>query len=366
MNRARWIGSVILVVLLTACGSPEPAPLPPVPVLVTHPESAQTASTQAYPGEIRAREEAALSFRVGGKLLRREVDAGQRVRRGQRLAQLDVADFALQVLSAQAQYAAAEADLTRAQDEYARYTALAEQQLISRSQLDAQATALKAAQSQREAARAALDVARNQAAYTELTAPADGVIASRLAEAGQVIAAGQPVYVLASDGAREVAIALPERDIAGFRIGQTVEVELWNQPGTRWQGQIRELAAAADPQTRTWAARVSLPPEALATVELGQSARVLARPATPATLQVPLSAIQPGTTPNDAAVWVVNPATRTLESRPITPGIYGSHTVPILSGLNPDDWIVTAGGHLLHEGQPVIAVDRRNRPVLEP
>jgi len=366
MNRARWIGCVILVAALTACGSPEPAPIPPVPVLVTHPEPAQTASTHAWPGEIRAREEAALSFRVGGKLLRREVDAGQRVRRGQRLAQLDVADFALQVEAAQAQYTAAEADLKRAQDEYARYAALADGQLISHSLLDAQATALKAAQSQRDAAHASLDVARNQAAYAELTAPADGVIATRLAEAGQVIAAGQPVYVLASDGAREVAIALPERDITGFSIGQSVEVELWNQPGTRWQGTIRELAAAADPQTRTWAARVSLPPEALATVELGQSARVLATGGAQKTLQVPLAAIQPGATPTDTTVWVVNPTTQTVESRAVTPGTFGSQSVPILNGLGPDDWIVAAGGHLLHEGMPVIAVDRSNRPVLEP
>jgi len=366
MNRVQWIGSVVLSVALAACGSSERLPEPPVPVLVVHPQPVETANAQAYPGEIRAREEAALSFRVGGKLLRREVDAGQRVQRGQRLAQLDAADFALQVQAARAQHAAAEADLKRAQDEFDRYTALADGQLISRSLLDAQATALKAAQSQLEAARAALDVARNQARYAELSAPADGVIATRLAEAGQVVAAGQPIYVLASDGAREVAIALPETDIAGFSVGQNVEVELWNQPGKRWPGQIRELAAAADPQTRTWAARVSLPPEALDSVELGQSARVLAARGATAPLQVPLTAIQPGATPDAVSVWVVNPATHAIESRAVTPGAYGSQTVPVLSGLEPDDWIVAAGGHLLHQGQPVIALDRHNRPVLEP
>jgi len=356
----------LCLIALTACGATEPPPPVPVPVLVVHPQPVEAANAHSYPGVIRAREEAALSFRVGGKLLLREVDAGQRVRRGQRLAQLDAADFALQVQAARAQHAAAEADLKRAQDEFERYSVLADRQLISRSLLDAQATALKAAQSQLEATRAALDVAQNQARYTELSAPADGVIASRLAEAGQVVAAGQPIYVLASDGAREVAIALPETDIARFSVGQQVEVELWSQLGTRWQGQIRELAAAADPQTRTWAARVSLPPEALDSVELGQSARVLAARGETATLQVPLSAIQPGASANVASVWVVNPATHSIESRAITPGVYGSQTVPVLSGLDPSDWIVAAGGHLLHQGQPVIAVDRHNRQVLEP
>jgi len=320
---------------------------------------------RAWPGEIRAREEAALAFRVGGKLLRREVDAGQRVQRGQRLAQLDVADFALQMDAAQAQYSAAEADVVRQRDEFARYEALAGQQLISRSLLDAQATALKAAQSRLDAARAGLEVARNQAAYATLSAPSAGVIATRLAEAGQVLAAGQPVYVLASDGAREVAIALPERDIAGIQPGQTVEVELWNQPGQRWSGQIREIAAAADPQTRTWAARVSLPPEALDTLELGQSARVLFADNAHTALHVPLTAIQPDSA-GRASVWVVDTASHNVSARAVTPGAYGSQSVPILDGLSREDWVVAAGGHLLREGQPVIAVDRHNRPVLEP
>jgi len=366
MNRARWLGSVILLAALSACGSSVSSPEPPVPVLVVHPQPADAAHAQVYPGEIRAREEAALSFRVGGKLLRREVDAGQRVQRGQRLAQLDGVDFALQAQAAQARYSAAGADLKRARDEFDRYAALAGQQLISRSLLDAQETALKAAQSQADATRAALEVARNQLRYAELTAPADGVIASRLAEAGQVVSAGQPVYVLASDGAREVLIAVPERDIAGISTGQAVDVEVWNQPGVRWQGHIRELAAAADPQTRTWAARVSLPPEALEAVELGQSARVWVRRDAPSTLAVPLTAIQPGTSPQGARVWVVDPVTATIQARAVTLGRYGSQSVPVLSGLAQDDWIVAAGGHLLREDQPVIAVDRSNRSVLEP
>jgi len=126
------------------------------------------------------------------------------------------------------------------------------------------------------------------------------------------------------------------------------------------------LAAAADPQTRTWAARVSLPLDALAAVELGQSARVWLMGGAKAALQVPLSAIQPGTAPDAPAVWVVDPASGTIAARAVTPGTYGSQFVPVLSGLAAEDWVVAAGGHLLREGQRVIAVDRHNRPVLEP
>ncbi|HBN54967.1 MAG TPA: efflux RND transporter periplasmic adaptor subunit, partial [Stenotrophomonas sp.] len=145
MNTARWIGGSLLVALLAACGRSEPAPPPAAPVLVVHPQGGGEAIA-AYPGEVRARQEAALSFRVGGNLLRREVDAGQRVSKGQLLAELDVADYALQARAAQAQYAAAEADLVRARDEQKRYATLAGQQLVSRSALDAQTAALKAAQ----------------------------------------------------------------------------------------------------------------------------------------------------------------------------------------------------------------------------
>ncbi len=364
MNNLRWIGSGLLLALLAACGKPETPPAQALPVLVVHPQGGEGMALAAYPGEVRAREEAALSFRVGGNLVRREVDAGQRVSKGQLLAELDASDYALQARASQAQYAAAEADLVRARDEHRRYVALAEQQLVSRSALDAQTATLKAAQGQADAARANLDVNRNQAAYAQLHAPAAGMIASREAEAGQVVSAGQTIYTLAADGAREVAIALPESAIRDFSVGQAVEVELWNQPGKHLPGSIRLIAGAADAQTRTYAARVSLAPEALNEVELGQSARVFIRHGKDGVLSVPLAAVQPGKQAQQASVWVVNPADGKLQARAVTLGTYGPEQVPVLQGLKGDEWVVAAGGHLLREGQPVTAVDRDNRPVL--
>lgn len=366
MKNVRWIGGTLLLAVLSACGKSEPAPVAAVPVLVVHPGGSQSAAINAFPGEVRAREETALSFRVGGKLLRRHADAGDQVKQGQVLAELDVADYELQARAAQAQYAAAEADLIRARDEHKRYEALAAQQLVSRSALDAQTAAFKAAQAQANAARSNLEVARNQAAYAELRAPEDGVIASRQAEAGQVLAAGQTVYTLAAAGAREVAIALPESGIRDFSVGQAVQVELWSQPGRRWPGSIREIAPAADAQARTYATRVSLAPEAWSQVELGQSARVFIAHDSNAALTVPLAAVQQGKSPQQASVWVVDPASATLQARAVSLGAYGAQDVPVLSGLKADDWVVAAGGHLLREGQPVIGVDRKNQPVITP
>ncbi|MDC7808315.1 efflux RND transporter periplasmic adaptor subunit [Luteimonas sp BLCC-B24] len=362
-TRHAWPLLAAGVLALAACGdrsAPEPAPRP---VLVTTPAAADAFGGATFSGEIRAREESALAFQVGGQLIRRDVDAGAQVRRGQVLAEIDPGDLRLQQQSAQAQVAAAEGEYARARTDRARYAALVDQQLISRSQMDAQDAAYTAAQSQLRAARAQADVAGNQAGYTQLRAPRDGVIASREAEAGQVVAAGQTIFMLAGDGGREVAIALPESQIGAYAIGQPAEIELWNRPGVRVPGTIREIAAAADPQVRTYAARVALTGDAVDGLELGQSARVhLAGTRAAGALQVPLTAIQPGAD-GGKAVWVVDRDSGTLRSVAVETGAYGARSVTVLSGLAPDALVVAAGGHLLRDGQRVAPVDRENRPV---
>ncbi len=365
MKTMRWMGGGLLAIMLAACGRQEAEPAAPIPVLVVHAGTVAGQELAAYPGEIRAREESPLSFRVGGNLIKRHVDAGQRVRKGQLLAELDVSDYASQAGAAQAQLAAAEAELVRSRDDQKRYAKLAEQQLVSQSALDSQTAAFKAAQGQANAARANLAVARNQADYAQLRAPADGVIASRQAEAGQVVSAGQTVYTLATDGGREVAIALPESNIRDYQVGQAVQVELWNRPGQMLPGTIREIAPAADAQARTYASRVSLGSEALDEVELGQSARVFASAGREGTLQLPLGAVLRGAD-GHSSVWVVDPAKGTLKAAPVKVGAYAADSVPVLSGVSANDWVVAAGGHLLREGQAVTAVDRQNRPVLAP
>jgi len=354
---------VACTLTLAACGDRTPAEPAARPVLVVLPASAVDSGASAFAGEIRAREESTLAFQVGGQLLRRDVDAGAHVRRGQVLAEIAPDDLRLQQQSAQAQVASAEAEYARVRTDRDRYAALVDRQLISRSQMDAQDAAYTAAQAQLRAARAQADVAGNQAGYTQLRAPRDGVIASREAEAGQVVAAGQTIFTLAGDDGREVAIALPESRIGQFAIGQPAQIELWNRPGVRVPGTVREIAAAADPQARTFAARVAIAGEAVEGLELGQSARVYLAAATADTaLQVPLTAIQPGKD-GGKAVWVVDRATGVLRAVPVETGAYGARSVPVLSGLAADALVVAAGGHLLREGQRVTPVDRENRPV---
>lgn len=363
MRQSRWNGVFgIVLVGLAACSAEQPAETPH-PALVVQPGGGADAALSAYAGEIRAREESLLSFRVGGNLVRRNVDAGSRVQKGEVLAVLDAGDFALQAQAAQAQLAAAEADLVRARGDRDRYAKLVGDKLISQSAYDAQVAAYKAAEGQARAARAQMDVMRNQEGYSQLRAPRDGVIASRQAEAGQVVAAGQTVFTLAADGGREVAIGLPENRIRDFSVGQPVVVELWNAPGQRLPGAIREIAPAADAQTRTYAARVSLVGEAQQQVELGQSARVYVQEnGSKASLKLPLSAIQRGDD-GKTTVWIVDPANGKVRAQVVQIGPYGEASVPVLGGVKAGYWVVAAGGHLLREGQVVAPVDRDNRPL---
>lgn len=364
--RAPWASAATLLVLsLAACGNGEGSIEAVRPVLVAHPV-AGTDGVSAFAGDVRAQEESPLSFRVSGNLVERRVDIGDHVNAGDVLAVLDAGDLRAQARAAQAQLAAAEAELGRARADQARFSQLGEDQLVSRSTIDAQNAAAAAAQGQVNAARANLVVAGNQAEYTQLRAPSAGVIAGRSAEAGQVVGAGQTVFTLASDGPREIAFAVPEGAVDRVKPGQAVQVEVWSQPGKRWPGRVREISPAADPASRTYAARVTVdaPEGALA---LGQSARVYLSDdglagKDDAGLSVPLAAVQ-RVDGGGSAVFVVDPATSELRLQPVEVGGYGQERVPVQRGLDADDWVVSAGGHLLRAGQKVVPVDRDNRPV---
>lgn len=345
---------------LSACGAPEAEPDVGRPVLVQQPEAAAGA-VQAFAGEVRARHETPLAFRVGGKVAQRLVDVGDRVKLGQALATLDPGDLQLNRDAAQAQLSAAEADARLAAAEFERFEVMFERQLVSRSLFDVRKSTLDAANSRVEQARAQLNVAGNQAGYGVLRAPADGVIALRQVEAGQVVAAGQTAFGVAEDGEREIAISLPEADVARFEIDQPVLVELWAAPGQRVPGRVREIAPAADAQARTFAARVSLDLPDGVRVELGQSARVYAANASAATLAVPLSAVVE--VDGQPSVWVLDAEGRRVNPVAIQTGPYGETQVPVLGGLKANDWVVISGVHLLEVNQTVSPVDRDNRPV---
>ena len=366
--------------LLTACKD-EPLAEPARPALVVQP-GAGIASASVYSGEVRALEEPQLSFRISGKIARRFVDVGTAVKAGQALAQLDSSDVNLQAQSAQAALASAQSDLALAKSELQRYKALVDKQVVSRSLYETRQSAYEAALARVKQARANANVSSNQTGYAILRAPKDGVIAQRMAEAGQVVAAGQTVFVLATDGPREISISVSEQFVSQFQPGRKMQVELWAAPGKIFPATLREISPSADPLARTFAAKVSFKADGVK-AEVGQSARVYVQDETDSKMSLPLSAIH--SLNGKPAVWVLRklapPKDATLDEEeqkafaerslreqqvhlvPVQIGAYGETSVPILSGVSTTDWVVIAGVHLLREGQPVRAVDNNNREV---
>lgn len=328
------LSAIAGALVLAACGNPPPPPAPP-PFVKTVVVGAQPESASAsYSGEVRARHETTLAFRVGGKMIERLVDVGAAVKPGQMLARLDPADLALQAGQAEAQRALAEADARRYRDLRAR-------NFISQSALDAKETTLRTADAQ-----AAL--ARNQSAYSVLKADKAGAIAQVLAEPGQVMAAGQPVFRLAEAGEVEVAISIPESRLDGLKPGVPAEVTFWNQHKPL-RGRLRELAPVADPATRTYAARISLS-DADAAVVLGMTATVRFLEGDDKALVIPLAAVfQQGPRP---AVWIVG-ADDSVSLRPVALAGYRDAGAVVADGLKPGERIVAAGVHKLNAGEKV-------------
>ena len=346
-----------LLLSLSACsGGPEPDSRRLVLVTQAQPSGA---ASQVFAGEVRAREEVHLSFRVAGKIANRYVDAGARVKAGQILARLDDSDLALQSQAADASVQALRADRDLAAAELSRYRELVGKQLVSQSLYDSKKAQAQAAQSRYQQAVAQSRVSTNQAGYAEVRAPANGVISQRLAEAGQVVSAGQPVFMFAADGVREVAITVAEQHLPNLRAGQPVKVELWTREGTVYDGRIREIDASADALTRTYAVRVAFD-DAAAVTQLGQSARVYMTETAGRGLSVPLSALTDSN--GKPAVWVFGRDGR-LQKRGVAVRRYGARSAEISAGLAQNEWIVQAGVHLLREGESVRAVDADNRPV---
>jgi RND family efflux transporter MFP subunit len=339
MKRAAFL---LILPLLAACSEAPPPPAAPKLVRTLKVGAGDTAiggGLRSYSGEVRPRVETTLGFRVAGKLVERRVDVGAAVTAGQVLARLDAADAALQATQAEAQRALAAADLARSRD-------LRAKNFISAAALDARETTFKAAEAQ-----AAL--ARNQAAYTTLVTDRAGVVSQVLAEPGQVVSAGQAVFRLAPDGEREIAIAFPEGEVRGFKLGQAAQVSFWAGPDAAAKplaGRLREISPVADPVTRTYAARVSLkdgdsPP-------LGMSATVRFPSAVAGTtnLVVPLTAIfQQG---NQPAVWIVG-ADNTVKLQPVSVSAYTDSGAVVTGGLAGGEQIVAAGVNLLTAGEKV-------------
>jgi RND family efflux transporter MFP subunit len=316
------------------------------PVKVVEVKAPGTTRSLDYSGQVRARREMALGFRVSGKITERLVDVGDRVVSGDVLARLDTSDYELQVRSAEANVAAAERQVETTELALQRARDLFAKNVASKSSLEQAELSYNQAVAARDDAASTLDQSRNQVRYTDLTAAENGIVTETNGEVGQVVSSGTPVMTVAVDGEKEVLVAVPETDILAFQPGKAVDVGFWSYPGLGLTGKVREVAGSADLRSRTFAVRIGIPAEER--VLLGMTATVrAAADADEALVTVPLTAL--AEKDRKPIVWTVDPARATVHARDIEVASFDADGVRIAKGLSAGDLVVAAGTQFMTE-----------------
>jgi RND family efflux transporter MFP subunit len=356
---------------LGACSKAEPPPEPVRAVKLLTVGVGALDTQLEYAGEVRARIESRLGFRVAGKIVRREVELGQHVQAGQLLARLDASDYRLGADAARAQVAAATTQRDLAAADVRRYSQLKAQNFISGAELERREASLKSAQATLDQAKAQLSSQSNQEAYAQLLADVPGVVTGIDAEPGQVVSAGSPVVRIAQDGPRDVVFVVPEDKRGDIRVGQKVNVRPWSAGMQPLQGQVREVAASADPVTRTYQVKVALPTaDAAAVPPLGATVHALPEgmgPTGQPVVKLPTTALrQEGGGGQGTAVWVFDAASSTVKLQPVQLATAEGNEAVIAAGLTPGMQVVAAGVHVLTPGQKVTVYQDRYDKTQQP
>jgi len=322
------------------------------PVLVATVKYEAASPERSFVGTIRPRIESDMGFRVPGKVAKRLVEVGQTVDVGQPLALLDEVDLKLQAEQAQAEFSAATGVLAQASASEQRAKDLRAKGWTTDAQMDSARAAADEARARLNRAERQVELTKNSLSYATLVADARGVVTATLIEPGQVVAAGQTAIRVARFAEKEAVVAIPETLVGRAKEG-TASVTLWSEPDKKYAAKLREIAPSADPATRTYLAKFSLP-GAGETVSLGMTATLmLADPATDRVARLPLSALyNQGGSPS---LYVVDDA-GSLALKPVTVKGYESERVVITDGVDDGAKIVALGVQKLDPAQKVRVV----------
>lgn len=359
-----FLCTLALGAALAGCSRPEPPPEPLRAVKLLTVGASEVQAQRLFAADVRARVESRLGFRVAGKLVQRPVELGQAVRAGQLLAQLDARDYRLAVQAAQAQVAAATTQRDLAQADYERFAQLKAQNFISGAELDRRRASLQAAQAQLTQALAQASSQGNQENYTQLRADADGVVTAIEAEPGQVLEQGQTVLRLAQGGARDAVFAVPEDLVGQLRVGQEVAVRPWGgaaEGAAKLRATVRDIAASADPVTRTFTVKAALSGSPLP--PLGATLTVYPSAFAPSgvqALRLPTSALW--AQGQQTAVWVFDAASSTVRAQVIEVAQVDGNEVLVRAGLQAGAQVVATGVHVLAPGQKVSIYQAKTAP----
>lgn len=328
----------------------EAKPPQPRPVRTVTAAKGGTGEVVTLTGQVSAENEVSLSFRIGGRILDRLANVGDRVQPDQLLARLDPQNELNGLRSAQAAVSAAEGRVVETSNAYDRQKTLLPQGFTTKALYDQAQQALRTARSQLDNAEAQLQIAKDRVGYTELKAGVAGSITGRFAEAGEVVQAGQPVYQVARQDGRDAVFNVPAQLIRAAPSNPKISVFLTDDPSIKAEGRVREIDPQADPITRTFRVRVGLidPPAAML---LG--ATVTGRMETEGAPGVTLPASALTRINGQPAVWLVDPKTQTVSLRNVEVARFDPGSVVVSHGLEDGGIVVTAGVQALHPGQKV-------------
>lgn len=361
MNPIILLSLGILISLAVGC-SRKKDDITPVQVEVQRVVLTEAAMRMVLTGEIGARVESSLGFRADGRIAERLVDVGDHVSSGQILATLDPQDQQAAVDAAESEVRAAAAKFANETSNLAREKRLLDGKVNPPSVYDRAEESFRTARSALEAAKARLGTALDALAQTELRAGNAGTITARNAEIGQVVSAGQRVFVLAHDGPRDAVFNVNESVFGQQPIDRTVaiQIRLVTNPGIHTTGTVREITPTLSGAGGTLTIKVGLD-ESPPAMTLG--AAVLGEGPRPLGLQkaIPLPPSALGSTAGQPSVWIVDPATNAVSARPITIAHYETDRVVVAGGLQPGDLVVTCNAQKMRPNQKV-AIVKEHQP----
>jgi RND family efflux transporter MFP subunit len=350
---SRWLrlAPVLTALALAGCNEMSAHPVPaPRPVLVASVHYQSQVPDRSFVGTIRPRIESDLGFRVAGKVSKRLVEVGAQVGTGEPLATLDEIDLRLQAEQAEAEYRAATGVLAQARAAEARAMDLKQRGWSTQAQLDQANATADEARARLIRAERSVELTKNSLSYATLVADAPGVVTATLIEPGQVVAAGQAAIRVARLAEKETVVAIPETLLTRAQSADA-SVSVWSQPDKRYVAKLRELAPSADPTTRTYLAKFSMP-NAGDEVQLGMTATLtLSDAAGERVARLPLSALfNQGQGP---CVYVADAGTGMLALRHVAVKGYESGHVLITNGIEDGAKVVALGVQKLDPSQKV-------------
>ncbi|MDF0729423.1 efflux RND transporter periplasmic adaptor subunit [Pseudomonas entomophila] len=357
MTWKRLLSVVCLGGLFTLSGCKDEVSSPELPrVGVLQVQPTDFAARVTLTGDVQARVQTDLSFRVGGKIIARSVDVGDHVKANQVLARLDPKDLQNNVDSAKAAVFAEQARVTQSSAAFVRQQKLLPKGYTSQSEYDAAEAALRSSQSALKAAQAQLANAKEQLGYTALVSEADGVITARQAEVGQVVQATMPIFSLAVDGDRDAVFNVYEALLVTPPSNESVLVSLLDDPQVKAEGRVREVTPTVSAESGTVQVKVALR-NVPAGMQLGSPVTATGNTQGRPSIELPWSALTKAL--KDPAVWVVGEGDQ-VELRPVQVARYLTGKVVIAEGIKGGETVVVSGGQLLHPGMQVEKVDTQD------